>query len=243
MPCARSTVNRGNPPFVSTGTGIAKTKLCSSGTPFDAKPVLSGHGGPRNLTVSTSLSRGKAEAIIAAAYKAYAAGLPFNRHIIVHWEALGLTDSEAAWATGRLVKLASDWLRTRGVEPAWAWVRENDGGDGSKGSHVHLLLHCPSSVPIGRMWRRWLRKITGKPYVRGGVHTSRIGGTLNSYDTAPAHYLANLNIVLAYVCKGVSPADATALGIEHKAGGAIIGKRAAWRRALGKIAGPISAFP
>jgi hypothetical protein len=187
------------------------------------------------------LSRAKAEAIIAAAYEAYATGLPFNRHRTVHWEELGLTDSEAAWATGRLVKLLSDWLRTRGIEPAWAWVRENEGR--RKGSHLHLLLHCPSSVPIGRMWRRWLRKITGKPYRRGGVHTSRIGGTLNSHDTAPAHYFANLDIVLAYVCKGVSPADAAALGIEHKAGGTIIGKRAACRQGLGKNAGPMSAFP
>jgi hypothetical protein len=129
-------------------------------------------------------------------------------------------------ASGRLVKLASDWLRTRSIQPAWAWVRENDGGDGSKGSHVHLLLHSPSSVPIGRMWRRWLRKITGKPYRRGGVHTSRIGGTLNSHDTAPAHYLANLDRVLAYICKGVSPTDAAALGIAHEVGGTITGKRA-----------------
>jgi hypothetical protein len=212
---------------------------------FDAKPSLNGWGGARNRRdrVSTALSLAQARSIIAAAYQAHAVGQSFNRLLTVHWEALGLTDSQAAEASGDLRKLSSDWLRTRGVEPAWAWVRENDAGDGSKGSHLHLLLHCPSSVPIGRMWRRWLRKITGKPYRRGGVHTSRIGGTLNSYDAAPAHYLANLDVVLAYVCKGVSLADATALGIEHEPGGAIIGKRAAWRQGLGKNAGPISAFP
>jgi hypothetical protein len=93
------------------------------------------------------------------------------------------------------------------------------------------------------MWRRWLRKITGRPYRRGGVHTSRIGGTLNSYDTSPAHYLANLDVVLAYICKGVAPADAATLGIDHSSGGTIIGKRAAWRQGFGKNAGPMSEFP
>jgi hypothetical protein len=211
--------------------------------PFDAKPPLSGHGGPRNLAVSTSLSRLKAEAIIAAAYEAYAVGLPFNRHLIVHWGALGLSDSDVAWATRQLVKLSTDWLRTRGIKPAWVWVRENDDGDGSKGSHLHLLLHCPSSVPIGRMWRRWLRKITGLPYRRGGVHTSRIGGTLNSYDTSPVHYLTNLDVVLAYICKGVSPADAVALGIDHASGGAIIGKRASIAHRLNHGSYPAKSNP
>lgn len=203
---------------------------------FDAEPMLSGWGGARNRRdrVSTALPLAKAQAIIAAAYRAHGMGQSFNRHVTVHWQALGLADGEAAWASGRLVKLASDWLRTLGLSAVWAWVRENDDGDGSKGSHLHLLLHCPSSVPIGRMWRRWLRKITHAPYQRGGVHTARIGGTLNSYDTAPAHYLANLDAVLAYLCKGVSPADAATLGIDHAPGGTIIGKRAAWAQCLGK---------
>jgi hypothetical protein len=211
--------------------------------PFGAIPIILGHGGARNLTVSTSLSRAKAEAIIAAAYEAYAAALPFNRHLTVHWSALGLSDGEAAWASGRLVKLLSDWLRSYGVAAVWAWVRENDDGDGSKGSHLHLLLHCPSTVPIGRMWRRWLRKVTGKPYRRGGVHTSRIGGTLNSYDTSPAHYLANLDVVLAYICKGVSPADAAALGIDHASGGKIIGKRASIAQCLNHGSYPAKRSP
>jgi hypothetical protein len=203
---------------------------------FDAKPSPNGWGGARNRRdrVSTALSLAQARSIIAAAYQAHAVGQSFNRLLTVHWEALGLTDSQAARASGDLRKLLSDWLRTRGVEPAWAWVRENDAGDGSKGSHLHLLLHCPSSVPIGRMWRRWLRKITGRPYRRGGVHTSRIGGTLNSYDTAPAHYLANLDKVLAYICKGVSPADAATLGIDHASCGTIIGKRASTAQCLNR---------
>lgn len=204
---------------------------------FDAKPTLPGWGGARNRRdrVSTALSLGKAQAIIAAADKAHGVGKSFNRHVTVHWQALGLSDSEAAWASGRLVKLATDWLRTVGVQPLWLWVRENDDGDGSKGSHLHLLLHCPSSVPIGRMWRRWLRKITHTPYQRGGVHTARIGGTLNCYDAAPAHYLANLDNVLAYICKGVTPADAAELGVKHAPGGMIIGKRSAICGRLSKL--------
>jgi hypothetical protein len=40
--------------------------------------------------------------------------------------------------------------------------------------------------------------------------------------------------VLAYVCKGVSPADAAMLGLpKQEAGGWIIGKRAGWSQNIG----------
>jgi hypothetical protein len=201
----------------------------------DTKPMLS-WGGKRNRSdrVSHALPLAKAQTIIGAAYRARAIGLPFNRHVTVHWNALGVSDANAAEATGRLVKLAKDWLRTKGHQFACAWVRENDSGDGSKGSHVHLLCHCPDGLPIGCMWRRWLRKITGKPYRLGGVHTSRIGGTLNCHRNSPATYAANLDVVLAYVVKGVSPADAITLCLpRQEGGGAIIGKRAGWSQNIG----------
>jgi hypothetical protein len=197
---------------------------------FDAKPSRPSWGGARNRAdrVSDHLTLAKAQAIITAGYRALSIGLPFNRHITIHWTAAGLTDDQVAHATGRLIKLASDWLRTKGVKAAWAWVRENDDGDGSKGSHVHILLHSPDTVSIGRMWRRWLRKVTGQPYRRGVVHTSRIGGTVNCYKSNPALYAANLDTVLAYVCKGANSADGATLGLRHtEPGGRVIGKRSA----------------
>lgn len=196
---------------------------------FDAKPSAS-WGGARLKSdrVSSALTLKQAERLIAAAHCAESLGLPFNRHVTFHWGKAGIQDGEAARAIGQLVKLASDWLRTNGVRPVWAWVRENDSGDGSKGSHVHILLHCPATVPIGSMWRRWLKRITGHAYRRGTVHTSRIGGSLNTYATFPTVYRANLDRVLAYLCKGVRPEVGATLGLPRtEPSGLVIGKRAA----------------
>ncbi len=205
-------------------------KNSKSGTTIDAKH---GWGGARNDAISHNLPLAKARAILAAAGNARSIGLAFNRHVTIHWTAAGFTDEQAAQATGRLIKLASDWQRTKGVQPAWAWVRENDEGDGSKGSHVHILVHCPDTLPIGRMWRRWLRKVTDLPYRAGAIHTSRIGGTVNCYSSNPALYAVNLGAVLAYVCKGVHSADGVTLGLPRtEAGGKVIGKRAAWAQCL-----------
>lgn len=232
---SRAPRKRRKPSVAKAGTALALIDIPMSEAQVDAKPMLS-WGGKRNSRdrLSYALPLAKAQAIIGAAYQAHAIGLPFNRHLSVHWELLGLTDADAAEATGRLVKLAKDWLRTKGQQFACAWVREYEGKDGRKGSHLHLLCHCPDGLPIGRMWLRWLRKITGRPYRFGGVHTTRIGGTLNCYRSNPAKYAANLDVVLAYVVKGVSPADAVALGLPHQQnGGAIIGKRAGWSQNIG----------
>jgi hypothetical protein len=210
--------------------------------PFDAKHANKSWGGARNRAdrVSHALPLAKAKSIIAAAYKAQASGLAFNRHVTIHWTAAGMADDQAAAATGRLIKLMSDWLRTKGSKAAWLWVRENDTGDGSKGSHVHILLHSPDTLPIDRMWRRWLRKVTAQPYRVGTVHTSRIGGTVNCYQSNPALYAVNLDAVLAYLCKGVNSHDGATLGLPRtEPGGRVTGKRAAWAQCLsGKTAGP-----
>lgn len=188
-----------------------------------------GWGGARHRVVSTALTAKQVAALTAVSYRAITDGRPFNRMVTVHWGALGLGDSEAARATGRLVKLASDWCASKGVKMTWGWVRENDDGDGSKGSHVHLALHCPASLPIGRMWRRWLRRICKRGYARGAVRSRSIGPTLGTYATNPALYSENLCAVLAYMAKGVRPAEARALGIRHtEPTGRVIGKRAGW---------------
>lgn len=184
-----------------------------------------------------ALPKRQAEAIIQAALAADRIGQPFTRMVTVHWEALGITDAQAADATGRLVKLAMDWTRRRGSALQWAWVRETGPG---KGSHVHMLIACPRHLPIGRMWRRWLKSITGRPYprrpkgVRRAKHkhkpidTRRIGGTLAVAQGDPVEYLKHLSKVVAYVCKGVSPADAAALGLLRlEDGGRVTGKRSA----------------
>ncbi len=216
-------------PKPKTGTALAIKYTYQSVAHVDAKPCQFRHGGARNSKdrISDVLTLAKAKATIAAAYQASRIGLPFNRFVTIHLERAGLTDAEAANAIGRIIKLATDWMRTKGQAFTWAWIRENDTGDGSKGSHVHILCHCPDTLPIGRMWQRWLRNVSGKPYRAKSIKSERIGGTVNCYATMRAAYLQNLDRVLAYVVKGVSPADAIILDLpKQEAGGRIMGKRA-----------------
>lgn len=201
-------------------------------------------GGRRNSASRTSdvLTKKQTAEIIAAAQFAAAAGMPFNRHLTIHWQQAGIADEQAAWATGRFLKLAGDWIAKRAGSTAkirgkyasrfaWAWVRENGI---RKGSHVHILLHLSAGTRIGAMQRRWLRLITGKPYSATTIKTARIGGTAGAAQSAPAAYQANLAAVVAYVLKGSSPTAAGALRLQRlEAGGRIIGKRAATSQNIG----------
>ena len=231
--------------------------------PSEASDSAKRWGGRRNsaLRTSSSLSVSQTANIIAAAQFAAAIGLSFNRMVTIHWEHAGIADCRAAWATGRFLKLAGDWVAVQKLENnqrkskraasiAWAWVRENGGG---KGSHVHILMHFPADkitakngsrvanntprkqrARLGNMPRRWLRSITGKPYVAGTIKTERIGGTAGAAQTAPAAYQDNLAAVVGYILKGASPAAARALGLGRlEAGGVIIGKRAATSQNIG----------
>jgi hypothetical protein len=95
---------------------------------------------------------------------------------------------------------------------------------------VHILLHCRPELArrFTAMQRRWLRRVTGRPYRARVIRTARIGGTLTAAGTAPAVYAENLGAVVGYLLKGASPDAARALGLERlEPSGRIIGKRAA----------------
>jgi len=191
-------------------------------------PSLFPHGGARNRAGRTSegLPLDKAQSLIAAAKRAGAIGRPFNRVITVHWETAGLTDAEAMWATTAFLKYWREWL---GGQTAYLWTRENGGG---KGSHLHILAHLPEGREIeGRRSMRWIVRVTGKPYRRGVIMTEKIGG---ARQPAGALYSENLGTLLAYVLKGAEPEAAAALGIDHKHGGRIIGKRCGISRNLAR---------
>ena len=239
--------NAGITPSPQTGTAVAIYNIPKSVSPFDAIHGFSGWGGARNRAdrVSESLSLSQARNIIEAAQYAAAIGLPFNRHVTIHWERAGVSDNRAAAATGRFLKLAGDWVAKRNshsknnqlkskrpVRIAWAWVREN--GDG-KGSHVHILMHVATGLitgkngprvhtdntlekqrgGLGNMPRRWLRSIAGNPYRSGTIKTQRIGGSTGAATTAPAVYSASLAAVVGYILKGACPAAARALGLDR----------------------------
>nr|WP_314446800.1 hypothetical protein [uncultured Sphingomonas sp.] len=216
-------VQRENSDFCWNGTNVAN--LYESGASYPSVPQLKTWGGARNSVSrqSDSISLVKAIEVIEAAQRAIAIGKPFNRHLTVHWEKAGLTDAEAADATGRLLKLIRDWLRRYGGT-AYTWVREN--GD-DKGSHSHILFHVPRGLRLG-LTKRWYRTATGwKGRVPdGALLTTRIGGTANCAFSGSDWYLANLAYVVGYVLKGVEAQDGIALELErYGVGGTITGKR------------------
>ncbi|MDO9491437.1 hypothetical protein, partial [Acetobacterium sp.] len=71
--------------------------------------------------MTTALSERDAGKLLEATARALQIGLPFNRFSTVHWDAAGVADGLKA--TGRLLKLIGDWLRSRERQAAFAWVR------------------------------------------------------------------------------------------------------------------------
>lgn len=216
-------IQRENSGCGCNGTGSAN--LYESSGPYPPAPHQRTWGGARNSASrrSTCISLLKAVELVEAAQRAIAMGRPFNRHLTVHWEKAGLTDAQAATATGSFVKLIVDWARRHGGT-CYAWVREN--GE-RKGSHTHILLHVPRGLSLS-LTKRWYRSVTGwKGRVpSGALLTRRIGGTASSAFSGSDWYLCNLACVVGYVLKGVEARDGIALGLErHGVGGTITGKR------------------
>jgi hypothetical protein len=200
---------------------------------------------------SYGLTGANAAAIVTAGLASLAKGLPFNRFVTVHWGALGVGDDLAFKATSKLLTLARDYLRDRGVKANWLWVRENDDGDGYKGSHVHWLLHLPEThreAFNGRL-RGWCIKAAGTGrYVKNAVKSLPVGRHVDTHATAPDTHRANLRATLAYVLKGLTPpasqmaaqrlnaiwaGDGAAMP-NPGSGGVVIGKRVGFSRGVRK---------
>ena len=202
--------------------GRAEMTLIYSDAPIPL--VGNGWGGTRNHASRTSdyIKLQTALELVDAARWAMAAGVPFNRHMTIHWAMSGIADSEAAVATGRYIKLIGDWVKKRGGTFVHAWTREVGP---KKGSHAHLLLHIPKGMQLGHMTRRWLRTVAGKAPTKA-IKTRPIGGTAMAGFSGSEWYECNLAAVVAYLLKGVSPDSAELLGLDRYAcGGRIIGKR------------------
>lgn len=224
--------NLGNPLTFTVGTHLAIYNRSKSARPFPALQSNSSHGGARNRADRTSagLTEKQVRAIFAAVARASAIDLPLNRHWTVHWTRAGVTDDKACAATGALLTLVRDWLRKHGHRFACVWVRENDDGDGSKGSHVHILLY----VPIELKWcgwrnRRWLERVTRRAYVARTSRTQVVGGSKSAAKPSLAPFRANLRAITAYISKSAPTGALRALGVDrHGEGGTVIGKR--WGR-------------
>jgi len=181
-------------------------------------------GGARNRADRTSehIKLGAALGLVEAARHALRAGMPFNRHLTVHWGMGGIEDHEAAKATGKLTKLIGDWVRKRGGRFANAWVREMGA---RKGSHAHLLLHIPEGIHLGHMTRRWVGGIVRVTPPKL-VLTRPIGGVTRAAFSGSDWYEDNLAAVVSYLLKGVDPTTGETFGLDDFGmGGRIIGKR------------------
>lgn len=192
-------------------------------------------GGARNSSSreSNSLSTAQIANLVAAAGYALEIGLPLTRFITIHWEGAGVALADMAQATGRFIDLMTKALARHGAGTAWLWTHENGQG---KGGHVHILAHVPAAlVPVLlRLQRRWLRRITGRPYRARLIHSKPIGGRLSIETENPALYSVNLSAVLKYVIKGADPKAAKLFGLsrlEH--GGRVIGKRCGTSQNIG----------
>jgi hypothetical protein len=213
-----------NSAFADDGTPLAI--LYESKALSPPVPTSNTWGGPRNSAsrVSKHIRPLKALEFVEAALKAHSVGLPFNRHLTVHWGKAGFDDREAAMATGRLIKLVRDWIQKKGDRTAYAWMRE-DGPD--KGTHSHILLHVPDGLKLA-FTGRWFKLVTGWKgrLPRHAVKSVCIGGTARAGFSGSDWYLANLAYVVGYLLKGSDEPTGDALGLdEDSGGGSIIGKR------------------
>ncbi|MEP0404032.1 MAG: hypothetical protein ABJD73_10200, partial [Lentilitoribacter sp.] len=171
-------------------------------------------------------------------------GRPPNVHKTLNLAAMGIEDEDAVQAIGQFMKSYRDWLARKGERLVWNWVRENPAGGGT---HVHILMHVPPEFAplLRRRQYHWLNQIarkyqTYKPRkTKGRIHTSRIGGTLKTFQRNPSKHRTNLNIVVGYVLKGASNDKLRLLGItrRHVDCGTVIGKRVGrWQRRRSKAA-------
>lgn len=125
------------------------------------------------------------------------------------------------------MKLATDWLRTRGEVLSYIWVRE--AGEG-KGDHVHILWSVPPdlSKDFARLERGW-RKRMGAKRGRGAFKSKPVGLSYRhgAYEIQYGEsYPEALRGVLSYMVKGAGPKTAQALGLQRSGlGGELWGKR------------------
>jgi hypothetical protein len=184
-------------------------------------------GGARNRADRESYALSEADVVksIAATDCATNIGLPFTRMITIDWEGAGVLPINMGKATGRFIDLLTKTLARHESRTAWLWVHENGH---QKGAHCHLLVHVPANlVPIVKARQgKWLRKITGRSYKKGVIHSTPIGRHLGLEVSNPELHAANLTAALHYVLKGASPEVRAKHGLSRaKDGGYVLGKR------------------
>lgn len=130
--------------------------------------------------VAWQLTQTQCQSLIDATALAWDAGQPFNRFITLLWEKGGMAACDNVKATGRFVKLASDWARQHGYRLIWAWVQE---WGPVNGAHVHLLLYVPPELnwQFRNMPLRWVKQILPGGYAKGVLDSQQPDKTLGHW--------------------------------------------------------------
>lgn len=172
---------------------------------------------------TTEIDPADAESLILAAAYARALGLPLNRAITLAFKANNCPYHTQV-ALGLFLKLACDWLRTKGVRAAFIWVIENPS---HADEHVHLLIHVPKYLcrDFSRLQRRWIGKT--KTYFGKGVVRTQ------AFDES----VPEMSKRLRYLLKGTDGETRQMLGIDHPGNqGCVEGKRSGISQSLGPTA-------
>jgi hypothetical protein len=115
---------------------------------------------------SAAISAAKAKDLADAVEHAGVIGLPLVKFITIHFAVAGLAETiRPQEAVGKFLKLASQWLRSKGHGFAYVWVLERVT---SIREHVHLMCSCPDALAA-----EFNRKANGVWMEKAGMLTAR----------------------------------------------------------------------
>lgn len=179
---------------------------------------------PRNHRDKGSLFLSDTHAINAIEAAAFAEkiGRPFNHAITIHMGRGGVT-RRAQDVIGHYLRMASQWLISKGEAPAYLWSLEHatDDTDRDKGLHVHALVSVPRH--LGDEFRKLARnrwaQLAGINPVAGAVDIRPVGGKGQSYyepecgdnPVRRSFYRSAIKGAVKYLLKSIDPEASTAI--------------------------------
>lgn len=159
---------------------------------------------------SAALSLAKVIDLGEAAEHASKIGCPLNLFVTIHFERAKLDPTRRSQdAISTFLRLAGQWLRTKGVQNTFIWIMEHATGTGE---HAHIMLHCPpwyQSAFKDKASGVWMEKagMLPKRRERNGILIERVGprGYHPSFHTGHDTYERQLFGALKYHLKAIDP--------------------------------------